>query len=358
MLVFLITKLLLISVIITQRINIVFMASIWVKNISLRHLLDLFFASAVAAVLVTRVFLAISGYPSIGGDSLHIAHVLWGGFFMLAANILLLSFLGNRVRNLAAVIGGIGFGLFIDEVGKFITRDNNYFFQPSIMIIYLVFVGLYFIFRELEERSSVSESDKVVNAIGLAQDYYLEDFDFGEQKHLKDLLQEISPQNPLHPALLELANKKDLRSVNGRLYLIQRFAGRQFLKLINHPWFVQITVFLFFVQAILISLSLSAFKPQAFLSLSETIILVFGFMSAAIASIYFFWGLLKYRRNITTAYRYFYRSNLLLVLITQPFIFYIATFVPLIALAINLTSLFCLRYIIDKQLHLVGKEPR
>lgn len=43
------------------------------------------------------------------------------------------------MQRLCALIGGIGFGLFIDELGKFITRDNNYFFQPTIGLIYAVF---------------------------------------------------------------------------------------------------------------------------------------------------------------------------------------------------------------------------
>ena len=100
--------------------------------------------SSIATILVIRTQLWLTNYPQLGGGGLHIAHLLWGGLFMLLAIGLLLTFLGRHVRRAAAIIGGIGFGFFVDELGKFVTGDNNYFYRPAASLIYLIFVGLFF----------------------------------------------------------------------------------------------------------------------------------------------------------------------------------------------------------------------
>src|SRR5690349_6702655 len=79
-------------------------------------------------VIVTRVFLALTGYPQIGNDTLHIAHALWGGLLLAVAVGLLLTYANTRLLPVGALLGGVGTGLFIDEIGKFITQRNDYFF--------------------------------------------------------------------------------------------------------------------------------------------------------------------------------------------------------------------------------------
>ena len=41
-----------------------------------------------------------------------------------------------------AVLVGVGSGLFVDEVGKFITQQNDYFTPLAAPIIYVVFLGV------------------------------------------------------------------------------------------------------------------------------------------------------------------------------------------------------------------------
>ena len=80
------------------------------------------FAVTVAAV---RVYLDAAGYPKVGGGGLHVAHMLWGGLLLVVGALSLLLFVGRRALTLSAIAAGVGVGLFIDEVGKFITESND-----------------------------------------------------------------------------------------------------------------------------------------------------------------------------------------------------------------------------------------
>ncbi|TMD63865.1 MAG: hypothetical protein E6I91_12050 [Chloroflexi bacterium] len=99
--------------------------ALFLRNRQLNSLLELFLVASVSSILVIRSLLAASGYPQLGGGNLHIAYLLWGGLLMLVALVVLLAFLGRRIQLLAAFLGGIGFGAFLDELGKFITHDTN-----------------------------------------------------------------------------------------------------------------------------------------------------------------------------------------------------------------------------------------
>ena len=127
-----------------------------------------FVITAVATVLLTRGILAAAGYPQLGGSGLHVAHVLWGGLLMALSLMLVLSFVGPVVRPFAAFVGGVGFGLFIDEVGKFVTSTTDYFFKPALAIMYATVVLLVLLIHWVHGRRAVAPVEYLANALSEA----------------------------------------------------------------------------------------------------------------------------------------------------------------------------------------------
>lgn len=134
------------------------------RRYNLNRYFQLFVVAAVATIILTRLFLFSTGYPKLGGDSaLHIAHMLWGGLLMLVAIVIDIVFIDPRLFKFRVILSGIGFGLFIDELGKFITADNDYFFRPTFSIVYLLFILLVFITRRIYDTREYSREEIELN---------------------------------------------------------------------------------------------------------------------------------------------------------------------------------------------------
>lgn len=147
-----------------------------------------FVVVGMATILVTRWFLIATGYPQLGGDGLHIAHVLWGGALLVVAIAILLTFIGPGVRPLACLVGGIGFGLFIDEVGKFLTDDNDYFYEPAFAIMYASGVGLVVAAQLAFQRTRRHPSEEVAAAADLAVAGIVGGFTTRQRAHAEEYL--------------------------------------------------------------------------------------------------------------------------------------------------------------------------
>jgi hypothetical protein len=131
---------------------------------------EAFIIVAIATILLTRLYLQLTGYPQVGGGDLHIAHALYGGALMMLALIIGWLMLGFGARMLCVVLGGIGFGLFLDEVGKFVTKDNDYFYGPAAEIMYVLVVMVLIGTRVVRDFRPLSPHECLATAATMAAD--------------------------------------------------------------------------------------------------------------------------------------------------------------------------------------------
>ena len=139
-----------------------------VSNRSSRLML-IVLVSCALTVALTRLFLVLTGYPQIGGSTFHLAHALWGGLALFLASTMALVVQNRGAAVIIALVTGIGFGLFVDEVGKFITQKNDYFFPLAAPIVYASLL-LILLFTELARRHQLrSPRAHLLAAISLSQ---------------------------------------------------------------------------------------------------------------------------------------------------------------------------------------------
>lgn len=120
-------------------------------------------------VIVLRTILWTTGYPQMGDDTVHIAHVVWGGLGLFAGSIVLLVLSNRWALVLGAVLSGGGVGLFIDEVGKFVTRSNDYFSPVAVPIIYGLFLLILLVYlhvRRPPSRDTRAEMHRAFEQMG------------------------------------------------------------------------------------------------------------------------------------------------------------------------------------------------
>ena len=333
---------------------------LFIRNHNARDTLDLFIVSAASSILLLRFFLAVTGYPSVGGSKYHIAHMLWGGLFMLAAFVINFSFLGTRVQKLVALLGGIGFGIFIDEVGKFVTRDNDYFFRPSVGIIYAIFVVLYLTISFLTREQKLSNQEYQLNALRQLEEAVLNDMDVHERAATRELLMKAKQSDLLTKRLHELLYDVPIAKEGkpGPVLRLRRRVAAWYDKLWERRgsstavrWFFVLET-LIFVFAVLAAIYTNFDSVIDFIDGSHDYghsLIVGQALSTLIAGIFVLLGLRKLRSSRLEAFEWFRKATLVNLLLTEFFIFSRIQFGAMATFSFNLVLLALINAAISQE---------
>lgn len=307
------------------------------------ELAEAFLVSAVATVLLIRAYLSATGYPQVGTDGLHIAHVLWGGLLMLVGLLLLVLRLGRPALRLGAVLSGVGFGFFIDEIGKFVTSDVNYFFEPAIAMIYVVFVAIAIVLAVVRHRVRIDSRSALANAMAL-YDLAVHDPAANDARtEVLALLDRCDPSDPVVPVMRRGIEQAIATAPSVPPTWWQRLRVRvlgAYDRASRTPWFPRVVLVLFAVIAVgTLVLTVPVFAEPGDISVPEWL-QVGGSLAAAALIVA---GLASWRSSRVRAYRWFERAIIVDILVTEVFTFYNAPLAATVTLAVDIALLIALR---------------
>lgn len=278
-----------------------------VRDSDAGDMLELLLVISVATILINRAFLALTGYPKIAFGSFHIAHMLWGGLLMLVSLIMLFYYWNPSIRRLAALISGIGFGLFIDELGKFITQDNDYFFKPTIAIIYIIFITMYLVFRRMVGLNPLSQRETEVNEVF---------------------------RN-------ELESRNEYRLLKGYDYVRNKY--KTYLnRMLIIPWIIPGMMIFFIITSLVQFAAILGWINPGWLPLEN--VSGISLSGAGVSSILVLMGLLALKSSRRKAVHWFKLAILVNIFVTQVFLFYQSQLTALWGLIIDLLVYACIDY--------------
>jgi hypothetical protein len=318
--------------------------------------LDLFLVCAVGSVIGNRVFLIVTGYPQLGNGTLHISHAIWGAAMMAIAVVFAISFLPPNNRTFVAFIGGCGFGWFIDELGKFITRDVNYFFRPTFALIYIVFVAMYLVFRGIQHRQ-LAPDEAVLNGLEALKSAAIGELTEARRRAALSLLAQTGADDlfarQVHTLLADEENLPD-PSPNrfqrwghaARAGYLQLSARRSFAVALTW-WFA-----IYAVVGVVATVSL-AYDHDVIRGTSEWAMTISSLVGALLMSI----GLVRIRHDRLEAYSWFERGILVHIFVTQVFEFDQQQLAAVLGLAVNVGLWVSLRQLIRAEVEHQLVEP-
>lgn len=306
--------------------------------VATRHL-TAFVVTTVLTVMVTRGLLAATGFPQLGGDGLHVAHVLWGGLLLAVAVLLLVSFAGPVVRPVGAVVGGVGFGLFIDEIGKFLTDDNDYFYAPSFALMYLTLVALVLGADWLHRRHAHHPAEHLAGAVDYAVGGVVGGLSARSRADAERLLElgagarEVEQVRALLGAIPD-----DDADLPDPVAALGRRLSAAVRRVVRSGWSTTVTLLLL-AGSILGSFAALSASVETARQQGVAGFVLAGLVTAVVGATFVLRGVVVLHRDRVGAYLWFRRAALLSLLVTQVAVLRFAPLVGAVGIALDVAVL-------------------
>jgi hypothetical protein len=251
-------------------------------------------------------------------------------------------------------VGGLGFGVFVDELGKFITSDNDYFYRPAMAIIYLVFIALFVVLRAVQRQRTWSSEAYLMNALVLLQEAVLHDLDTAEHRRALAMLQRAKQRQgslvaPLETFLAALAPIKRRASAVSRLL---RWINRRVHRVLASVWLARLVSGIFCLRGlafILTTVALSA--GYVYSGTRPTPMEIVAFVAAFISNALGLLGVANLFRSRLMAFIWFKRSIIVSIFIADVFAFYEQQLAAVFSLAVDVALYVVLNELLRHEPH-------
>ena len=328
----------------------------FVRNSDAPELIELFLVAGIASVLAIRGFLAATGYPQLGGDGLHIAHMLWGGLFMTLAMLLLFAALGQSGAAARRHSGRYWVWRLHRRVGQVHHQRQQLFLRAHHR------PDLHYLHRDLSCARSLStagagaDTEALANAFNQLELGAGRPLDAETRRTTLDLLAKSDTSDPVVQGLSVFVRSIEPQpGPDMSFYFRARdFAVSLYSRVLLSCWFRPILVGFFLVRAFVqIAIVLLVVLAGLFVSDIEILQLSFSgiatLVSVAVSGILTLFGIFQLKRSRLAAYRWFVHSILVSIFVIQVFTFLESELSALWGFAIDILVYTALKIMIEQE---------
>ena len=321
--------------------------------------LDTFIVCAATAVVLNRVVLIILGYPQVGSrdpGGIHISHSIYGGIMMLIAIFAAISFLAPSARWFLAVLGGLGFGWYVDELGKYVS-NAGYLFEPALALIYVTFVVLFLVARTLASRA-YGPDDAIANALETLKSAGVGALDAEQRRAALRRFDATAPEGDFADNIRALLNNAPA-SPPARHGWWHRFQARTRARYVawshRRSFTIVIDVFFFVLAASTLGGAIGVSVDGPGITQPSEKVATYASVAAAVLVVI---GIARLRRSRLAALRWFDRALLIWILVVQVYMFKQMQLAAVIGLVVDLFIWAMVRsaMAIEEQRLLLGED--